>query len=159
MTIAFWLWTVLWVVSGGLCSWLLTEIWHYRGNDITRTIDVKHLIKIYADESVTIEAESGSFFALMGPSGKTIVGTPRRKPLDWDKDEYYWAKPTQTQGGTWIVETGKNIKIHLTSSGNMTIEKKLKSAAKVDIIAAIVILCIGIWAIGWFGIGWLVGTF
>lgn len=147
MKAAFWIWTVFCVVGAGLLIWFLPADQSYSGSNITLTTDDKRQLSINA-ESVTIEAASGSFFVLRKTSGEAIVGSPTQKPLGWDEDEYYRAEPTQVQGGEWIVEKGSDITIHLSSSGNITVQGALKSGEKALSDILLVVFAFSIWLLG-----------
>ncbi|MFH1408029.1 MAG: hypothetical protein ABIG91_03295, partial [Patescibacteria group bacterium] len=95
-------------------------------------------------------ASNGFFVFQRAESGEALVGIPTEKPLGWSGNTYYKLSPTQVSGGTWIVEKGSGVTLHL--SGNATVQESFKEKAM--LIVYFLMAGVLIWFLGfWLGIG------
>jgi len=151
-TALFWGWTVFCVVATVLCSvFLPSSEKKYSGSNITFLTDDKRQFTINA-EKVVIEAASNGFFVFQrAESGEALVGIPTEKPLGWSGNTYYKLSPTQVSGGTWIVEKGSGVTLHLSGMGNATVQESFKEGSQAELIVLLLVVGLLIWFLGLWG--------
>ena len=152
MKTVFWVWTGVCVVATVLClAFLPSAEENYSGSNITFITDDKRQLTINA-EKVVIEAASNGFFVFQrAESGESLVGIPTEKPLGWSGNTYYKLLPTQVSGGTWVVEKGRGVTLHL--SGNATVQESFKETPKAMLIVYILVAGVLIWFLGFWWLG------
>jgi hypothetical protein len=148
MKLNFWIWTLCCIVGAFLFIRIVTTGLSHSGSTITLLTDDRRQLVIEA-EAVTIEAASGSFFALHHPeSGVTIVGAPTERPLGWSSEGYYLAEPTSTYGGLWLVERGTDITVRMTGASTIRVTNTLKPKETVFVGILGALIAIMLWAVG-----------
>lgn len=141
----FWIWTLFCVALIAGLAYLVSGDTVYTGKNITMSSNDARQLTI--NGTATVEAASSSFFVFKKTSGETLVGTLTPKPLGWESDEYYLAGPTQIQSGTWIIEKGEGITIHLTSQESLTVKEALQPTEQGIVILLLFVLIAIIWLV------------
>lgn len=119
--IAFLIWTAVCVYGTVSFLWKIPNAsWEDSGRDFTFTTDNS---KVFATNGPSeIEAASPWFFLLRNEAtNQVITSASIKRPLGWDYNEYHVVAPTDLPEGTWLVDKGQSITIHLTSSSDIKV--------------------------------------
>ena len=147
-TKAFLSWTVVCVIGAALMLWKLPNIkWGHPGKDVTFSVSDGN--QFITAKPAIIEVASSNFFLLRNKKTSEVVsGLPKPKPLGWSSDEYYTAGPVDFGAGTWIVEKGAEITVHLTAKVDInTIELK-DDESRMWATIVLLVLAFILWLLG-----------
>ena len=143
---AFWVWTVVIVLSAIGGSFLVTKDGVYTGTDIELSVGDHSFMTINGSSGITFNGASSSFFLLRQETGETIVAIPTTPPLGWHDSTYFLAGPVQIKG-KWLIEKG-SATVRLISDANMTIyviSKDKPMSVLIICIAVLIAWFLGIW--------------
>ena len=146
-TLLFWFWTAFCLLGTIVLVGLVTRDNDYNGTDVVFTTGDSQLVSLDAKAAVVLEAASDRFFALRNGT-ETVIGVLAPKPLGWDRAEYYTAGPVEIKNGTWIVEKGTGVTVHLNSPENMVVQEVLKDGNKAGIVFGVVMIGVLVWLLG-----------
>ena len=146
MKVLFLIWTVIIIIGAVLLSVNVVKDNVYSGTDLSFKISTQRTLSIDTTSEIALQAASSDFFLLRKLSGETVVGTPTEPPLGWEHKTYYVAKPTQIQGGQWlVVEDGDNATLYLTSDSEITVIAAMSGGGKTGAIFLVLLAGAIIW--------------
>lgn len=147
-TKAFLIWTGMCLVG---TIWMLSKLpnieWVHLGKNVTfSTSDGNQFVTA---KPATIEVASSNFFLLRNKKTSEVVsGLPKPKPLGWSSDEYYTAGPVDFVAGTWIVEKGSEVTVHLTAEVDINTTESKDNELRMWTTVVLLLVGFVVWLLG-----------
>ncbi|MBI5620871.1 hypothetical protein HY949_03770 [Candidatus Gottesmanbacteria bacterium] len=138
--------TFVCIIAGSLFIWMGVGDTLYVGNDVTFVVNDTRTFHVNGSINM-IESTNDNFFAIR--NGESIlVGKPEKKPLGSSEDSYFKAALDKAPSGTWIVEKGNGITVHILSDSTVTVAAALKNERKFIFGFLVDLATLAFWLLG-----------
>lgn len=98
------IWAAVCLILCGIGAYFVQKDIVTTGTDIELVVSDSRTISIRANEEVTFEGASSSFFMLYQKNGNSITAKSTEPPLGWFSDTYYTTGPQKMDTGVWSLE-------------------------------------------------------